>query len=85
MLVDEVPPWPHVTSHQGCQNLVCFHCVLHSDLEQGPLVRVHGSFPQLVRHHFPQPLEPLQGRLGGSLLSDLRRGEASEPAKKLNC
>lgn len=50
--LDEVAPWLDLVAHQHGENLLCFHRIVDTNLEQHPAIRVHSGLPELVRIHF---------------------------------
>ena len=61
VFVDEIASRLHLVSHQGGENFVRLHRVLDPDLQEGPLLRVHRRFPELLRVHLAETLVALDG------------------------
>jgi len=65
-LLNKLKPRFRLVAHQPLDRFigvlaVAFH---HRDLKQGALLRVHGGFLQLRRHHLAEPLEAADFDLG---------------------
>ena len=60
MLLNKVPSWFNLISHQNRENLVYSRHIFKFNLEHGTGFWIHGSFPQLTRVHFTQTFVPLQ-------------------------
>src|SRR5208283_6236297 len=61
MAHDEILPYLHILAHQGLEHLVRFVRVLDRDLEEDPVLGVHGRVPELLGVHLAKTLVPLDG------------------------
>src|ERR1700744_6683727 len=72
--LDERSPRLDVLTHQHAEQLGGLGRVVQGHLEQHPVGRVHGGFPQLGRVHLTETLEPLHTVARARIL--LARGDA---------
>src|SRR5947207_1074039 len=54
VVLDELPAWFDLITHQGGEHQVGFGVVFGADLEQRPDLRVHRGGPQLLRIHLAE-------------------------------
>src|SRR5210317_317860 len=59
MLLDELPPWWNLISHEHGEDPVGFSSTVNGDLPQCPVLRIHGGIPQLFCIHFTKTLVSL--------------------------